>query len=121
MKNLFTSALLSVLLISTLSFSASAQSTPAKPTSGDPPQLSREEAALWRRALAIQRSSIVVNTHNDILSFMTDENYDIGTSSVGKYHTDLARMKQGGLTAEFFSVYIDRKYAAEGGSARRAL
>ncbi|MDQ5846218.1 MAG: membrane dipeptidase, partial [Acidobacteriota bacterium] len=45
----------------------------------------------------------------------------IGTSSVGKYHTDIARMKEGGLTAEFFSVYIDRKYATEGGSARRAL
>lgn len=48
-------------------------------------------------------------------------NYDLGVSSVGKYHTDIARMKQGGVTAEFFSVYIDRKYAREGGSARRAL
>lgn len=76
---------------------------------------------LWKKALEIQRKSIVVDTHNDILSMMTDDAYDIGVSSVGKYHTDLARMKQGGLTAEFFSVYIDRKYAREGGSARRAL
>src|SRR5687767_15434255 len=76
---------------------------------------------LWKKALEIQRKAIVVDTHNDVLSFMTDENYDLGVSSVGKYHTDLARMKQGGLTAEFFSVYIDRKYATEGGSARRAL
>lgn len=76
---------------------------------------------LWQKALEIQRKSIVVDTHNDILSFMFDENYDIGTSSAGKYHTDLARMKQGGITAEFFSVYIDKKYAAEGGSARRAM
>lgn len=76
---------------------------------------------LWKKALEIQKKSIVVDTHNDVLSYMTDENYDIGVSSAGKYHTDLARMKQGGLTAEFFSVYIDRKYATEGGSARRAL
>ena len=76
---------------------------------------------LWKKALEIQRKAIVVDTHNDVLSFMTDENYDLGVSSVGKYHTDLARMKQGGVTAEFFSVYIDRKYATEGGSARRAL
>jgi len=76
---------------------------------------------LWKKALEIQRKAVVVDTHNDVLSFMTDENYDLGVSSVGKYHTDLARMKQGGLTAEFFSVYIDRKYATEGGSARRAL
>src|SRR5918995_5367773 len=76
---------------------------------------------LWKKALQIQRQAIVVDTHNDILSMMTDDNYDLGVSSVGKYHTDLARMKQGGLTAEFFSVYVDRKYATEGGSARRAL
>ncbi|MEK6281299.1 MAG: membrane dipeptidase [Acidobacteriota bacterium] len=76
---------------------------------------------LWKRALDIQRKSIVVDTHNDILSIMFDDTYDIGISSVGKYHTDLARMKQGGLTAEFFSVYIDRSYARDGGSARRTL
>jgi len=85
-----------------------------------PPQAPRDEA-LWKKALELQRKSIVVDTHNDVLSFMTDEDYDLGVSSAGKYHTDIARMKQGGLTAEFFSVYIDRKYATEGGSARRTL
>jgi membrane dipeptidase len=83
-------------------------------------ELARDEK-LWKKALEIQRKSIVVDTHNDVLSYMTDDNYDLGVSSVGKYHTDLARMKQGGLSAEFFSVYIDRKYVTEGGSARRAL
>lgn len=87
-------------------------------TSSDAP--ARDEK-VWKKALEIQRKSIVVDTHNDILSMMTDDAYDIGVSSAGKYHTDLARMKEGGLTAEFFSVYIDRKYASEGGSARRAL
>lgn len=81
----------------------------------------QRDERLWKKALEIQRKAIVVDTHNDILSMMTDENYDIGVSSIGKYHTDLARMKQGGLTAEFFSVYVDRKYATEGGAARRAL
>src|SRR5918998_173658 len=76
---------------------------------------------LWQRALKLQRSSIVVDSHNDILSFMFDENYDLGQSSVGKYHTDIARMKAGGLSAEFFSVYVDRTYAERGGAARRAL
>src|SRR5687767_10245388 len=84
---------------------------------GDAPR----DEKLWKKALEIQRKAIVVDTHNDVLSFMTDDNYDIGVSSVGKYHTDLARMKQGGVTAEFFSVYVDRKYVTEGGSARRAL
>src|SRR3712207_1172864 len=52
---------------------------------------------LWQKTLKLQRSSIVVDTHNDILSIMFDENYDIGVSSVGKYHTDIARMREGGL------------------------
>ncbi len=87
---------------------------------GAPPAAPRDER-LWREALKIQRKSIVVDTHNDITSMMIDDGYDLGTSSVGKYHTDLARMKEGGLTAEFFSIYVDRSYAAKGGSARRAL
>jgi membrane dipeptidase len=76
---------------------------------------------LWQKTLKLQRSSIVVDSHNDILSIMFDENYDLGQSSVGKYHTDIARMKEGGLSAEFFSVYVDRSYATRGGAARRAL
>lgn len=92
------------------------QQTPA--TTAD--SSSRDEK-LWKKALGIHRKAIVVDTHNDILSMMIDDNYDLGVSSAGKYHTDLARMKQGGLTAEFFSVYIDRSYARDGGSARRAL
>jgi len=92
------------------------QQTPAAVSASMP----RDEK-LWKRALELHRKAIVVDTHNDILSMMIDDNYDLGVSSVGKYHTDIARMKQGGLTAEFFSVYIDRSYVKEGGSARRAL
>ncbi|MGI8918697.1 MAG: membrane dipeptidase, partial [Pyrinomonadaceae bacterium] len=85
------------------------------------PAAAARDEKLWKKALQIQRQAIVVDTHNDILSMMADDNYDLGVSSVGKYHTDIERMKQGGLTAEFFSVYIDRSYARDGGSARRAL
>jgi membrane dipeptidase len=87
----------------------------------DPVKAGLRDERLWREALKIHRKAIVVDTHNDITTMMIDEGYDLGTSSVGKYHTDLARMREGGLTAEFFSVYVDRKYATEGGSARRAL
>lgn len=85
------------------------------------PVPSNFDQRLWNEALRIQKSAIVIDTHNDITSFMTDNSYDIGTSSVGKYQTDLARMKQGGLTAEFFSVYVDKQYVVDGGSARRAM
>ncbi len=76
---------------------------------------------LWQRALKLHRRAIIVDGHNDITSPMVDEDYDLGTPSVGKFHTDIARLKQGGMTGEFFAIYVDRKYATEGGSARRAM
>jgi membrane dipeptidase len=111
-------ALLLLLAFVTPSWPQTAATSPAPSQQTAAP---RDERA-WREALRIHRKAIVVDTHNDITSMMLDDDYDIGISSVGKYHTDLQRMKQGGLTAEFFSVYVDRKYAAAGGgSARRAL
>src|SRR5678810_134222 len=37
------------------------------------------------------------------------------------YKTSIERMKQGGLSAEFFSLYIRPWYVAHGGAARRTL
>jgi membrane dipeptidase len=76
---------------------------------------------LWQRSLKLQREAFVIDGHNDIPSIMVDEDYDLATPSKGKYHTDLDRMREGGLTGEFFSIYVDGKYAKEGGSARRAM
>lgn len=104
-----------LLLVSFVTPSQMQTSTNTQPTA--PPRDER----LWKEAQRIHSKAIVVDTHNDVTSWMIDEDYDIGTSSVGKYHTDLARMKAGGLTAEFFSVYVDKKYAKDGGSARRAM
>jgi membrane dipeptidase len=86
---------------------------------------------LWRRALALHKRAVVVDGHNDIPTIMADEDYDIGVSSAGKYHTDIERLKRSGLAGAFFSIYVDRQYArpdwvaqnyvTRGGSARRAL
>lgn len=81
----------------------------------------KRASALWAKTKNIHYSSILVDGHNDITTPMYDFDYDIGVSSQGKYHTDLFRLKEGGVTAEFFSIYVDGKYAKEGGSARRAL
>src|SRR5215212_644143 len=91
----------------------------------------QRDEKLWKRALAIHKKAIVVDGHNDIPTIMVDEGYDMGVSSAGKYHTDVARLKQSGMTGEFFSIYVDRQFATqdwvaknyvrEGGSSRRAL
>ncbi len=95
----------------------SAQDRTSKPETD-----SASEARLRQRANRLHRASIVVDTHNDITSPITDEGFDLGARDTsGKIQTDIPRMKEGGLGAEFFSIYVAAKYAKEGGAARRAL
>jgi membrane dipeptidase len=76
---------------------------------------------LWKRALQIHRKAIVIDSHNDITTPMTNDDYDLGGPPPVPYRTSIERMKEGGLTAEFFSVYIKPHYATQGGAARRTL
>ena len=76
---------------------------------------------LWQRALAIHRRAIVVDTHNDITSPMTNDDFDLSGNPPVPYRTNIERMKKGGLTAEFFSLYIRPWYVTHGGAARRTL
>src|SRR5258705_8568338 len=65
---------------------------------------------LWNRALDIQRKAIVIDTHNDVTTPMTNDDYDLSGTPPTPYRTSIARMKEGGLTAEFFSIYIKPHY-----------
>jgi len=83
---------------------------------------------LWERALAIHRRAIIIDGHNDIPSPMADQDYDLGTSSVGKFHddgdpfhSDLARFEASGITGEFFSIYVSGNTLKTGGAMRRAM
>lgn len=81
-----------------------------------------DDAKLRERAARLHREAIVVDTHNDITSALLDENFDLGARDTsGRTQTDIPRLKEGGLDAEFFAVYVAGKYAREGGAARRAL
>jgi len=76
---------------------------------------------LWQRALQIQRRAIVVDTHNDVTTPMTNDDFDLSGEPPAPYKTNIERMKKGGLTAEFFSLYVKPWYVEHGGSARRVL
>jgi membrane dipeptidase len=83
---------------------------------------------LWDRALKIHKKAIVVDGHNDITSPLVDEDFDLRNSSAGKYHlggdpfhTDIARLKAGGITGEFFAIYVSGSTMATGGAMRRAM
>jgi membrane dipeptidase len=76
---------------------------------------------LWQRALQIHRRAIVIDTHNDVTTPMTNDDYDLSGNPPTPYRTSIERMKKGGLTAEFFSLYVKPWYADHGGAARRTL
>jgi membrane dipeptidase len=76
---------------------------------------------LWQRALQIHRRAIVIDTHNDVTTPMTNNYFDLNGPPPVPYRTNIERMKQGGLTAEFFSLYIRPWYVEHGGSTRRTL
>src|SRR5262245_1112497 len=112
--------LLSILTLFCLAFTTVGQQKPPS-----------DDQALRARAERLHREAIVLDTHNDITSPMLDDQFDIGNrgddpNAKIKTHTDIARMKSGGLDAVFFSIYVgrefvDKKPAQGGGPARRAL
>src|SRR5262245_2350985 len=79
------------------------------------------EDSLRKAAERIHARSILVDGHNDITMYMTDASYDLAESSAGLLHTDLARLKKGGVSAQFFSVWIDPDKYATNGATGRAL
>jgi membrane dipeptidase len=55
----------------------------------------------------IHADAIVVDSHNDILSQTTDYGYILDNNLRGKTHTDLARLKEGGVDVQVFSVFCN--------------
>jgi membrane dipeptidase len=70
-------------------------------------------------ARALHERAIVVDTHSDLTSRMLEDGFDPGPRSATG-HMDLVRMKEGGLDAQFFAIYVAEEFA-RGGAARRAL
>ncbi len=71
------------------------------------------------RAKKLHFSSIVVDTHDDTTQRFLDENFDIGArSAIGSI--DIPRMREGGLGAIFFSIWIPSKITGPD-AVRRAL
>ena len=82
-----------------------------------------------QRATRLHEQAIIVDGHDDIPSVMLGSGFELamsGTSGGFRTHTDLARMKAGGITGSFFSIYVEGELAEKptltgGGALRRAL
>ncbi len=67
----------------------------------------------------VRRSAILIDTHNDVTS-RTVKGFDIGKRA-SDGHTDVPRLRDGGVGAVFFSAYVAADYVKSGQSAHRAL
>jgi len=72
-----------------------------------------------KEVMKVHRSAILIDTHNDVTS-KTVEGFDLGQRSA-EGHTDIPRMKEGGMGAEFFAVYVAASYTQGNRSAHRTL
>ncbi|MER7754317.1 dipeptidase [Kitasatospora sp. NPDC097643] len=75
--------------------------------------------ALLDRARALLRTAPVVDGHNDLPWAMREQaGYDLGALDLAadqsdRLHTDLARLAQGGVGAQFWSVYVPTRLAGD--------
>lgn len=84
---------------------AALPSIPSRTREGDPPSPEAE-------------TLIAIDTHCDTTQRLLDEQADL-TQRLPDGHLDLPRMREGGLTAAFMSIWVDpRRYSGEAGWAR---
>lgn len=63
-----------------------------------------------QKAAKLHRKSIVVDTHNDVISGVIIKGKSIETNLLGKAHTDIQRMQEGGIDVQVFSIFCDERY-----------
>jgi membrane dipeptidase len=79
------------------------------------------QTVVSKKALEIQNSAIVVDTHADTPQRFLDENYDIGSTDPEDHgHISLDKAKAGNLGAEFFSIWVEPE-TNQGHFARHTL
>jgi len=84
------------------------------------PQTASTTSAVSAKALQIQNSAIVVDTHADTPQRFLDENFDIGNADPkDNGHISLDKARAGNLGAEFFSIWVEPSY--KGQFAHRAV
>lgn len=69
--------------------------------------------------MRVHRAALLIDTHNDVPWRVVD-GFDIG-SNTGTWHTDLPRLKAGGIGGVFFVAYVSSEYVEGNRSAHRAL
>ena len=78
---------------------------------------------LWAEALRIHYDAVVVDAHVDTPMHLVDDGYALGqrhAPRADRAHLDGPRLREGGLDAPFFSVYVARHYGEDSAAVGRA-
>lgn len=59
---------------------------------------------------SLHKKSIVIDTHNDFISTGIEKNKSFDQDLKGITHSDLNRMKKGGVDVQVFSIFCDENY-----------
>lgn len=66
---------------------------------------------------ALHQNAVLADTHNDVLSTATMRGLSIEQDLSGKTHSDIARLRKGGVDVQVFSIFCDERFGK--GSAYR--
>ena len=69
----------------------------------------------------LHHKAILVDTHNDIPSAAIEKSVQFDTDLKGKTHSDLARMKEGGIDVQVFSIFCGPEQAQPYAFANREI
>jgi membrane dipeptidase len=59
---------------------------------------------------SLHKKAIVIDTHNDFISTGIEKNKSFDQDLKGITHSDLSRMKKGGVDVQVFSIFCDENY-----------
>jgi membrane dipeptidase len=99
-------------ICSIMNITTNAQETP---NGASPP---RPPVTLTDEAVALHKSALVVDGHNDLPWSLRSKEGGFNTFDIAKRqdsgHTDIPRLREGGLGAQFWSVYVPNRLAYNG-------
>ena len=116
-----------ILMASTCLSQSVAQKKPAPPTADqqESPAEKNTNVKVSQKALAIHQSGTLFDGHNDLPWTMrrrADSSFDkVDIAQPTKFHTDIPRLKAGGLKAQFWSVYVPASTDVTGNALLQTL
>lgn len=118
-------ALIAFVVTLLLVASSDAQQPDAQQPDAQQPHGARQPIVVSDRALAIHRDSPVVDGHNDLPWAIRDSDGKLADFDLRQnqptFHTDIPRLRKGGVGAQFWSVYVPASTSLQGNSLTTTL